>query len=290
MKKIFSNSQEVCHIYASQSQSEGKAGNIFFENESIFSYGKHFEICRYYQKENCFLFTVRNYSNSTAKHKNHVSRAISHKKVFHVPSLDAIHETNIDFYINSIKENVCKALKARENASCFQLQAESLKREVKDYIKAFNLALIDKSQADFLNNEIFTQAEKLKIVEKQAKAEKQREVKRENQRKLWEAREAERLLDNKEKCLLWRKGQLKTSLPYDLPVMLRIKNGMIETSKNAKVDLLEGKKLFEAVKSGQDVCGYKIGVYTVEKIENDIIKIGCHNIPLSEAEKLFAEV
>lgn len=286
MKKVFSNNSEVCHIWASQTQSEGSANNIFFENKSIFSYGKHFEIARFF--DNCVLFTSKNYSVSTAKHKGEVKRAISHKKVFTVYSVEGNHEKNIEYYQNEIKENVCKALKASRNAEYYKNNAVNMQKELLEYCKEFDL--LKKTCPKISKNSLFSNAELLKIKEKTAKAEKQREVKRENQRKLWELREKERLLDLSEKIALWKKGELKTSLPYNAPTMLRIKENTIETSKGANVPLSEGIALFKAIKQGNSVIGAKVGIYTVDAVESDIVKIGCHNIPLKEAERIFANV
>ena len=37
MKTVFANSKEVCHVWASRSQQRGRAGNIFFEDDVLYS-------------------------------------------------------------------------------------------------------------------------------------------------------------------------------------------------------------------------------------------------------------
>ena len=84
MRRVFKNHDEVCHVWAQQTQSEGRAGNIFFRDKSIYSYGCHFEMARFVDTETVFI-TSRGYSVSTAKHLGLVRRAVRHKTVFTVP-------------------------------------------------------------------------------------------------------------------------------------------------------------------------------------------------------------
>jgi len=60
----------------------GSANSMFIDGLTIYSYGYHFPIARRTSKtdENgkfIALFTNRGYSNTTAKHKNHVAYALS---------------------------------------------------------------------------------------------------------------------------------------------------------------------------------------------------------------------
>lgn len=117
MKKVFKNNFEVCHIWASQTQKEGRANNIFFENKSIYSYGKHFEIARFYKQNNneVVLFTTQSYSMTTAQHMGLVKNAISHYQIFYVPFVNGEHEENIKDYLKRIDENRILAIRARKN-------------------------------------------------------------------------------------------------------------------------------------------------------------------------------
>ena len=65
MRRVLKNHDEVCHVWAQQTQSEGRAGNIFFRDKSIYSYGEHFEMARFVDEETVFI-TTRGYSVSTA--------------------------------------------------------------------------------------------------------------------------------------------------------------------------------------------------------------------------------
>lgn len=75
---------------------------------------------------------------------------------------------------------------------------------------------------------------------------------------------------------------ISLDLPY---VCLRLSKDRttIETSKQAYVTVKEAKLLWAMIKTGRDIKGYQIGYYTVISL-NDQLKIGCHDIPMSEVK------
>lgn len=80
MKTVFSSHNEVAHIWASQSQNSGRAGNIFFDAGVIYSYGLHFPVAKFMPDlGDIVLFTNRGYSSSTGKHKTIIRAAIPNK-------------------------------------------------------------------------------------------------------------------------------------------------------------------------------------------------------------------
>jgi hypothetical protein len=111
MKTVFNN-QELCHVWASQSQKEGRGSHMFFEGPSIFSYGHHFEIARIV-KPGTVLFTDRGCSVTTSKHKRYARNAVSHMAVYTVPYFDD-HNGNVDSYANRIATQVEEDIRANE--------------------------------------------------------------------------------------------------------------------------------------------------------------------------------
>ena len=59
----------------------------------------------------------------------------------------------------------------------------------------------------------------------------------------------------------------------------------IETSMSASAPAREAKILYERIKAGKDVKGFKIGYYTVIS-SNGKLKIGCHEIEREEIERI----
>src|SRR3990167_11090978 len=75
MRKILKNNREVAHIWAQQKQSEGKSGNMFFEGDTIYSYGHHFPIARF-ARPGIVLFTTKRRSVSTSAHIGYTRQAL----------------------------------------------------------------------------------------------------------------------------------------------------------------------------------------------------------------------
>jgi hypothetical protein len=77
VKQVFKDSREVAHVWAQQNQASGRNAtrNIYFEGETIFSYGKHFPIARFAGR-GVVLVNNNGWSNTTAGHKRDVDDAL----------------------------------------------------------------------------------------------------------------------------------------------------------------------------------------------------------------------
>lgn len=83
---------------------------------------------------------------------------------------------------------------------------------------------------------------------------------------------------------------------YNLPIKLRIRGENIETSHGANVPLNEGISFYERIREADihrmDLYTRTfrtVGNFTADKIDNGIVYIGCHKIPLDEMERLYLE-
>ena len=73
MRTSLKNHAEVAHFWANQVQEEGRAGNMFFEGDVIYSYGKHFPIATFTTTpsgQKVILFNAASYSISTSQHQS----------------------------------------------------------------------------------------------------------------------------------------------------------------------------------------------------------------------------
>jgi hypothetical protein len=79
MRTSLRNTAEAAHVWAAQTQAQGKAGNVFFDGPVIYSYGRHFAIAKVYKHAetggNVALFNARRYSVSTSKHQRDARHA-----------------------------------------------------------------------------------------------------------------------------------------------------------------------------------------------------------------------
>lgn len=74
------NNIEVAHIWANGQKASGKGSNLFFEGDTIYSYGRHFPIARRVVMGNGDVHYIVNparYSVSTSKHQTYVRGAIA---------------------------------------------------------------------------------------------------------------------------------------------------------------------------------------------------------------------
>ncbi len=84
MKKVFPSGEQTIHVWAQQSQSEGRCSNVFFENTKVlYSYGYHFPLAVFLD-DKTVLINQSNYSVTTSKQQSYVRGATSHKKRLYV--------------------------------------------------------------------------------------------------------------------------------------------------------------------------------------------------------------
>ena len=290
MKTVFDNN-EVCHVWAQQSQINGRSGSIFFEREIIYSYGYHFPMAKFYQDKKAgtlILFTSKSYSSTTGKHKGSAYSAISHYTVIDCPQViiegygrglyhtRKSHKINISYFFDSIIENLGYAKRARKD-SIKEYRYEDVKnllKNVKTYINYFKCKkLLSKKQKDILNSD---NIEMDKVLNDVLQDKEKRE-----------AREKASILKHKKKQLKkWLNNEHFSGSLIGLPLFLRLSQDKteVETSLGARVPVREASILYKMIKSGKDVKGHKIGYYTVIA-NNGVLKIGCHNIPKKEVDR-----
>lgn len=271
MKTVFSSHNEVCHIFAQQSQTQGKSGNIFFYEKRLFSYGQHFIMAEFISPDNV-LFSTRTYSPSTGKHLSIASRALSHKNIIRIYQCGLSFNDLLKHYTYEINDNLRHAAKAIKNRDNFLSYALHNYEELKNYCdiiypKKYNTEL--KHLKKLVSFPDLTGIKKAILKEKEE--EKQRLIFREKAMS--------------EKITLWKNND-SDYLPFTDFIYLRIKNNFVETSHGARVSLSSARILYALITAKKSINGHKIDNYTVVSYLDGILKIGCHKIPQSEIERI----
>lgn len=271
MKTVFTDISHVAHLWASQAQEEAtnQSRNFYFKGLTIYSYGSHFPIARIYDKDNHIVFlTTRGYSNTTAKHIGVVGYAINHKKIFHVPNVEGDHEKNVIHYLDTIEELINKQKRARK----IDYRGELIRNldELRGYVELFNLKkLLSKDEKKLLLitnvDELFGECDFTQL--------RQKRVKRETAKQLAEA---------KKRLRKWAGCKLRYKRGK---VYLRVNGDKIETSMHADAPIREAHILYDRIKNGEDIKGFKIGYHTVTSM-NGVLKIGCHEIERDEIDRI----
>jgi len=146
MKNVLSSTYDVASAWAEQKQNFARVSSrsIYFENETIYSYGSHFPIARIIAPM-LALFTTRSYSMSTAKHICRVSSALLHFNMnrIRVENVEAEsaedHALNIEALNENIKELFESASRANKRVKfAFDYAKEAIANR-RRYIKFFSL-------------------------------------------------------------------------------------------------------------------------------------------------------
>lgn len=303
MKTVFGSSREVAHIWAAGSQTQGRNGtrNIFFEDNTLYSYGYHFPLAFYDRAKNRVICNSNGYSVTTARHKGDTLHAVRGRARFicHIPlrSGQVVSMRDIDLQAGLeylLKEAIDAASVARRAiANPYKIQtAEITAREFADFKREFKLKGVRIPKGAFLTT--VEAAELLaKNEAKKADNDARRDERYKRRRELAEIRRQEEEKKKEEARAAWIAGTgdyYPPSFDWSAPVLLRIKGNTIETSKGARVPLRAGIAAFKAWTAGKLFSGAKIGAYTVDTAGMDYVVIGCHRIERKEANRILAEL
>lgn len=283
MKKVFNNS-EICHVFAQQTQNEGRtsANNIFFYDNKIYSYGYHYKLAEIIEN-NTILINNSGYSSSTGKHINLITNATRQYNQFFYNDicLNNVYNSIINASISIIKARL-KERYANLIISKFEKLinfANEFNKVVKksNYTQDSFLTLIELKQ-----NEQFKQIEK--IYNEIAKdKDKFIEAGKERERKAKEKREKE-FKESLQKFFNYELNYLSIKTDEDF---LRISEDktQVETTQGVKIPIQEAKKLYELIELGVNIKGLRISNFTIISI-NGTLKIGCHKINIKNVHEI----
>jgi len=264
MKKVFSSNYDTIHTFAQQTHPEGRTsnGNVFFEGNKIYSYGYHYLLGEFIDKDT-IMINDEGYSISTGKHISILIGATSQYKRYYKTRTDIYY---IHFHVfGYLRPKLAKARKPQKYIS-----------EIYSYWHSLNTYLTErklKTKANkdpkykelkkYVNSlQDKTSIQDLKEWAKQEKQKKQEREKRELKYKLQKFREYE--------TDFFRVGK------YDYLRLSKCAQ-YIETSQGIKIDVQEAKRYLKLLKTGAQMRGQKIGHYTTISFDK-LLRIGCHNI------------
>lgn len=299
--------KDTAHRWAHQIGTFSKVpgGRLYFNGDTIYSYGSHFPIARHVtlgkgeNRRSAILFTTRDHSNTTSRHKHEVRRAIpSGVTVFYVDNVrageqaeyypkdaKAQHAHNLKLIADEISATALKFQKARVNKDGYAGRIDSLISQYNGYIQFFKLRTkkIDNTDLAAVIGDLAAAADRARKAEiaKAHKEQKEREKK------------------NAESIHKWLTGE-PVQFPWSVDrIYLRSfvlgSDKVIESSRNAYVPYDEAKRTYDIitklrarreafVANGREI---KVGDYSVKRIDPDgTVVIGCHVIKFEELHDL----
>lgn len=313
MKKVFSSNSEIAHIWAQQNHSKGETpnGNVFFFNKTIYSYGYHFPIAHFLNAD-MVLINDDSYSNSTSKQQSHVRNSISHKIHLYADTdvIKLISETfkydaptgyALQWFKKRLKElalkNLNYTLDTRINAAARRRMqhlrdsdlhaAKAAYNSTEQLLKHFNIKMpiAITRRVDALHG-ADTQAilDSVKAAATKRKAtQRKKETKKRNE-----------AIKN-----FYAGNRYEASYLRNEPVLLREREGMVQTSQGAEFPSSQAIEAFIHIKrcrthatswrrNGQSI---KLGYYQIDTIsDKGDVKAGCHSIKYKEMERMYIEL
>jgi len=292
---------EIPHLWAHKVQASARnaGGNLFFDGDTIYSYGRHFPIAAHVTNAKGKPAILRNsgsYSVTTTGHQSAVARAIPDSiPTFIVPNvaetryLSNDHARNVKYFQDEIERVSNKASRARSNRDGLLTDAVNYAENLKGYCKFFGVKC-PKVKLYGVNDLPSLKAD---LIKKQIAETKKRKAE-EKQRELAAIKSAQ------EGIAAFRAGEDYSNYNlYSVPTMLRIKGQEVETSRGVRIPVdhaVKGLRFVRAIVArGEDWQSnghtFHLGHYALDRVSKDgTVKAGCHVITLDEIERIAPEL
>jgi hypothetical protein len=268
MKTVFTNSADVLHLFAQQTQEHAKCSNVFFYGKKCYSYGYHYKLAEFIEHENSTFVLINNtgYSMTTNKHIAQVRQATRQYKQYFE------NNVNIDLVLNFVKNQYEKLLKAKKPT----IYIDSILTK----FESFKEYPLNKNfTSDIRYKEIKKIADQVFIIAHNIGTFKDTltELKKANEKK--QKAILNKSIKNFEE---YKVNFIKSEQDY-----LRFSEcgEYIETSQQVKVSKQDAKTLYSLILAKKDIKGYNIAGYIVTSL-NGTLKIGCHKINIQSMNKI----
>lgn len=282
---------QVAHAWMNKTGRSKRGFAMFYEGDTIYSWGKHFPIAHHVTSEGgapCVLITTREYSRSTAKHVTYTYRA-THGMVFEVDNVMATteqeHLHNYTAMLEVAADHVAKAKRARVWKDGHMQWAQEAFKAATEYAAWFNLS-VAASIPGSIGDALADMTQHRHVVN--LRAQEEREARQRAQR-------IEQRRNTNPRMVQWLKGE---SMGYTFTTLnstvryrpfVRVMGDRVQTSWGADVPLDVALTAFRMAtkvrKSGKEwvATGLRtlmVGDYALKRIgPSGNLVIGCHDIP-----------
>lgn len=304
MRKSFSSIQQCTHVWAQNTQAEGYAGNVSFNNGVIYSY-RYWPMAAFVTNdrgEEAVLIRDETYSNSTSRHQSYVWRSLPsyvRKIVLYGDLSNTEREwrpnaTMRRMVLQKVADSLGKAKRARK-------YTQSHLNRAQQYVEAFN-ELCEFYRAEYPDVARIPWGgeldEQIASIEAQAEAQRVRdEAEREERRKALAAERIEQLVKARFALHEWKQGAVVRDpwLLSDLPCALRLvdEGRTIQTSHGAEVPASYARRLWALIgncrhnNTTYHPENFEVGAFRLRAVEADgTLQIGCHTIPYAATREL----
>ena len=289
MQTVFSNDM-TAHVWAQQSQARGRngTGSLFFEHDTIYSYGYHFPVARFVGtpgRVKKFYVTTDTYSSTTARHVMLADHAIPDGiQIFRLPSaLWGGADKAIDYYRDQIDKAYAKARRARRWLGMDRIS--ELIVEANDYARLHRLDYPTIYQQD--DHDALESRESVALAEYRESLDPKPTI--------------DRLRDTHQAYIAWREGNRATCpgvwakasgthlLAYDAEAdIVRTSGGASFPGRHARRAMAQ-----VAVSLGGEApkrASIPLGHFKIDSIDAQGIRAGCHRVSKRGAARLIRQL
>jgi hypothetical protein len=268
MKTVFSNS-EIVHIFAQQSQQSGRSGNMFFEGNKIYSYGRHYLLAEILSETNTIVINDKGYSNTTQKHISLITQATRQYKQYFTKQVDLalVYEQII-----ALNDRLPRAIKKEIICNDIISLFDGLQSFLFEFNKENQLADIRFKEIKAIYESISANEDAYILAAKE----------REQKKKL---ADKAKLTEDSIKFMNYEIGYINSKSSNIDFIRISQDRQYIETSQQVRIAIDEAKVLYKLIASGKDIKGYRISNYTVLSL-NGVLQIGCHRIDVKNMHEV----
>lgn len=290
IKKVFSNSAQVFHLWANQSQEYARQGGritrAYFEGKSCYSYGSHYELGRIIEYKGKKVGIVNNtgYSHTTGEHIRKAYCALDGLMPRILSSTFSVREAlieNQEKFIDELMSQFSRNVFYRETAR------ESLEYTL-EQIKEFNETCETLGHKEL---QIIPCNEYFEILDEHVRVRREKQsVKRAEQEKKRQEEIEVRKIKEQENIEKWKAGDSHVNISFLRPMLIRIKNNTVQTSSGAEVPLKEAKEFIKKLKAGKVKPGDAVGEFPFTELKDGVLKIGCHTFRIEDVMQVMEGV
>lgn len=298
MKTVFAN-DECVHVYAQRTHDQGRTnnGNIFFNGDTLYSYGYHFPLAHFIN-DNTVIINDDSYSMTTSNHQALVRQALRHYRAIYLDTSMIESVINHGVYDK-------KSLEAKSKQKAEEYLLSATKRRATHTMESDVSIAVSIVKNCLKTTEAFNRKPSVSF-RKFAD-----EILNDNTSILKELSvKAEKLLqDKKNKAEQYLKKWLNFKIdliPYTyrefIDIHMRVSEDNIETSEGVRFPLNEAIAAFKMIRrvkeSGQslnfndvNLGVIKLGYYKIDKITcAGHVKAGCHFVKWPQIETIARQL
>lgn len=289
LKRVYSTSDQVLHLWANQTQSDARCSNVFFNGKSVWSYGSHYELGRLHDIKGKRIAVINStkYSVTTSKHQSQARSAVSH--------LPTIHSSDVSNPLQGLLEmqggiisSLFDFFSQRKFWSDYSVKADNyILGSVKEFNELCNVLNQPKLKLEVDDEFIQLMQEHVDLCyQRQIELNSPEALlKKEEKRLRSEALQLEKLKTHIQE---WKNGgPLVDALRNVNPQLIRVNGTEVETTKGARVPFMQAKRLLINILSKVAKPGDKIGHFQLTRVQDDVVVLGCHTISINEAKEVL---